>query len=349
MGDTLVKKRVEWIDCAKGITMLLVILGHSVFGSLRGAIFSFHMPLFFILSCMTYRLSADGSQLWKKSKKAFVHLVLPALILFLLDNGVKILLTALEGGFRPTLDFWKTKALTLLFASGSAVDARFPIDSVPIERMGIPWFLIVLFTGRTLLDLMHLKMGRSFVPACVLLSIAGVVIGQYVWLPLSFDVTLASLLFLLLGYGFRGYDMGKRPVVRFLTASVLWLGTMLVMELADDGTAIRNYMEMSTRRYPLYPLCLVAAVSGTMMVAYISSFLVRYLGWLKRPLMFIGEHSLMLLCVHTMDYLWEDVYTGASSEPLFQAAVRIVADLAVFVIVVYIKKLIGKWRCKNEV
>ena len=45
-------KRVEWIDLAKGLGMLLVILGHCVCfgGIMHNAIFAFHMPLFFILS-----------------------------------------------------------------------------------------------------------------------------------------------------------------------------------------------------------------------------------------------------------------------------------------------------------
>lgn len=40
--------RVKWIDYAKGITMLLVIIiGHTISDDLiRGMIFSFHMPLF---------------------------------------------------------------------------------------------------------------------------------------------------------------------------------------------------------------------------------------------------------------------------------------------------------------
>ena len=70
MTKPVTSQRVEWIDCAKGITMLLVILGHSVYGSLRGVIFSFHMPLFFIMSCLTYRMSVDMPQLVRKSKKA---------------------------------------------------------------------------------------------------------------------------------------------------------------------------------------------------------------------------------------------------------------------------------------
>ncbi len=41
-------KRIEWIDTAKGIGILLVIIGHIVpFDSnISRFIFSFHMPLF---------------------------------------------------------------------------------------------------------------------------------------------------------------------------------------------------------------------------------------------------------------------------------------------------------------
>ncbi len=48
--------RIEWIDFAKGIAILLVIIGHTVSWSggkwealVRGGIFSFHMPFFFNL------------------------------------------------------------------------------------------------------------------------------------------------------------------------------------------------------------------------------------------------------------------------------------------------------------
>lgn len=45
--------RELWIDCARGIAILLVIVGHTISGVLSGAIYSFHMPLFFIFSGIT--------------------------------------------------------------------------------------------------------------------------------------------------------------------------------------------------------------------------------------------------------------------------------------------------------
>ena len=50
------KTRIEWIDFAKGLTILLVVVGHTISnGLIRGSIFSFHMPLFFFLSGITLK------------------------------------------------------------------------------------------------------------------------------------------------------------------------------------------------------------------------------------------------------------------------------------------------------
>ncbi len=48
-------KRLDWIVIAKGIAIILVIVGHTVPNPspLRHAIFSFHMPVFFY-SCWIY-------------------------------------------------------------------------------------------------------------------------------------------------------------------------------------------------------------------------------------------------------------------------------------------------------
>lgn len=47
-----VRQRIDWIDTAKGLCMILVIVGHTLpYGNLmRNFIFSFHMPAFFFLT-----------------------------------------------------------------------------------------------------------------------------------------------------------------------------------------------------------------------------------------------------------------------------------------------------------
>ena len=44
----LTKNRVEWIDMAKGLGIIFVLLGHARFpDEIITWIYSFHMPLFF--------------------------------------------------------------------------------------------------------------------------------------------------------------------------------------------------------------------------------------------------------------------------------------------------------------
>lgn len=60
------KQRIEWIDTAKAIGICTVVIGHSVLPvSLRVWIYSFHMPLFFFLTGMTFKFT-DTKTFFKK-------------------------------------------------------------------------------------------------------------------------------------------------------------------------------------------------------------------------------------------------------------------------------------------
>ena len=55
------KKRIEYLDMAKGIGIILVVMGHSTFlqEDVLTWISSFHMPLFFVLSGMLIRIKGE--------------------------------------------------------------------------------------------------------------------------------------------------------------------------------------------------------------------------------------------------------------------------------------------------
>lgn len=60
MGYQESKKRVEWIDIAKGIGIILVIIGHAVtWNNCTYPIYAFHMPLFFFLSGIVYNYKEE--------------------------------------------------------------------------------------------------------------------------------------------------------------------------------------------------------------------------------------------------------------------------------------------------
>lgn len=62
-NSSMAKQRLDWLDIAKGIAILLVIVGHTVNNPsiIRQVIFSFHMPLFSFWPAILFELSHGGS------------------------------------------------------------------------------------------------------------------------------------------------------------------------------------------------------------------------------------------------------------------------------------------------
>lgn len=73
-------KRIEYIDIAKGIAIIMVLLGHIDLCpiGLKSSIYSFHMPLFFILSGYFMK---EGIEIRLLIKKLFKSLMVPYLII----------------------------------------------------------------------------------------------------------------------------------------------------------------------------------------------------------------------------------------------------------------------------
>lgn len=89
----MTKTRINWIDIAKGIGILLVILGHSprdimvdsypAIHFMFSFIYSFHMPLFFFLAGVTFHSfkKSDGFII-KKTRQLFIPLICYSLTIY---------------------------------------------------------------------------------------------------------------------------------------------------------------------------------------------------------------------------------------------------------------------------
>ena len=66
-GDGMKKNRMTYLDMAKGIGILFMIVGHTIsLGWQKDLIYSFHMPLFFVCSGMTMVLSNNWLE-WREA------------------------------------------------------------------------------------------------------------------------------------------------------------------------------------------------------------------------------------------------------------------------------------------
>ena len=337
-------QRIEWVDFAKGITILLVIIGHTLdldtfSGNLiRGLIFSFHMPLFFILSSTTMRLSSSFEDWLHQLKRAAIHLLIPAVSVFFFMCVVGCIR---NHSFFTSISYWTNRALSLFFASG----VKTSIFGREVWAIGMTWFLFALFIGRTIFDFLHWKLKEIWLLfITILIGIAGILLGKLHFLPLSADVALAVMPFLYFGYRLRNIDIKTQWIVKLILSLVIWLGTLY---LAWPHIHPWTYLELAARRYYLFPICYFTAIAGTMFIAEFS-FLCSNLKSLSKPLRYLGRNSLFLYMIHIIDSIWGRLYS-IEGHMFLSILLRIVCDLIVFCIWMLLKHIIKQFINKKRV
>lgn len=316
-------RREPWIDFAKGVTLLLVIIGHTVTGILNGAIYSFHMPLFFILSGITLKPSVTSAQFKDKTKHSFKRLMFPFLIIYTLQTVVYIFRNffAIQQELSFFTAYIKARILAGIFARGVSIS----VLGTKISHIGVIWFFPALFIGKTLFDCMHYKLTAKQLPIfCVLCSIAGVIIGKFTYLPFSFDIVLVITPLFYIGQHFNIFNVKKSPLKKFFIFSLSW-GILWIIT-----HAIGHYgLELASKRYPAYPLCFITAIAGTLMVSEFSVLCCQH-NFLSRPIQYIGKNSLYLLCIHTLEWDYLTKLWNIHPNMYICTILRIILDLALF-------------------
>ena len=141
------KQRIEYFDAAKGIAIIAVIVGHMGLIA-RGMtlterfIFSFHMPLFFLLSGFTYKVAQDWKTFKNHLKKGVRHLIIPCIIV----SCIGIIVQWGMGHNYSGQALWiivKQMGNALWWASGVGVNSH--------PAAGAIWFLFSLFWAKQLL------------------------------------------------------------------------------------------------------------------------------------------------------------------------------------------------------
>lgn len=170
-----------------------MIVGHTVkFGRLtRNFHFSFHMPLFFMLSGYTTRLAKDLMECRKHLRKNALHLIGPCLCIGVLS----ILAQWLKGGNLSLDAFWqitRTTADAYYWASGVSLPKH--------PAAGAVWFLFSLFWAKTCMDAISLCFQKKNWHYLFVYWHAWSFIGlARKWLPQNADVTMVAVLFVYLG------------------------------------------------------------------------------------------------------------------------------------------------------
>ena len=133
-----------------------------------------------------------------------------------------------------SLEFWRGKLFTLIFASGVSLT----YNGFEISSLGIPWFFFALFLGRSIFDYVHLAMKEEpkVILCCSLIGMIGVLYGQIQWLPFSLDIALAVMPLFYFGYFRKKFT---------LYALCSHYGQLLAEIVGRKSTVLFRYKESS--------------------------------------------------------------------------------------------------------
>jgi len=277
------KKRLNWVDMAKGFAMILVMFGHAPFSSrIRAEIYTFHVPLFFFMSGYLFS-HVKYNNFAALLKKRLITIGIPYLcfsfieyIYFFVDNN--------KHNVSPLKSFIGT-FIPIRFNSGTA-------------HNGTLWFIACLFITELIFFLIvrYTKNNNKKIITCLVVSsIIGGFYSTYIKIPLpySIDVSLIAVVFYGIGYLIKGMEnkvsklVNMRYLIIFLIINVL-LGHLNIRYLNAS-------VDMSYSRYGNYFLFYMAALCGIMASLIFCRLLPK-----SRALIYVGKNSIIFMAIHQM-------------------------------------------------
>lgn len=288
------QKRLQYIDIAKGIGILLVALAHNDLAGyapfLYHWIYSFHMPLFFFLSGMFFKPDLALTDLLRRR---FDSLLKPYFFsIFLIYFGAIFFDTM---GL-PTA---YGRILKALYANG------YYLDWVAM------WFLPALFTVNLLAFLFYLAFRRAKSPwprwigLLLLLTLGAWTVSWFNpiklhllghnltlnGLPWSLDLTLLAGFFFITG----------REVYTNLPQN--WFSSLWMLLAATALNLGLNYffpktLDLTQREYGTPLIFTLEALSGILMILAFSHQLEKSPAWLSGFLTYLGRISILILIFH---------------------------------------------------
>lgn len=309
-------ERIKWIDLSKGIAIILVVIGHTFPENsyLWNFIFSFHMPFFFIIAGFLYSPKLFKTSIINNAQR----LLLP----YFATCIAYALLILIKLRHVPLLENIRNSIVATLYGTGST-----PIQFPYIGEMGAIWFLLAMFFANIIFNYIMNKTNKSkYMQAIIIfiLSIAGYIVGQNIYLPWSIDISLVSLLFMYIGYMLKYTKFFQRKPNLFI---IFVLFSIWGLSIYNGG------LNINTRTYNNPLISIIGSVGGSIFLIYLSITISKF-EFIEKGLSYVGKETLTILCIHLLEgkcFPWEKIlhYEILYSNAIMLSIFKIIVILAI--------------------
>lgn len=273
------EKRIEYLDIAKGLLIITVILTHSPWPYAQ-YMYWFHMPAFFIISGLLYR---DGIDF----KKQFLKFYLP----YFSFSAVDILFNFLMSPDTASIGNFLSSFKSYIYG-GKAV-------------WGVFWFIPVLLISKFLFSQLRSNLKTPYVLSIIALGYIAVHlysikvipnsivnIKEQYWLPLDVDVVPLALAYYAIGF------YSKNFIKYLVTKPSMLISGMacLLLTYMNFSSGIYFYLNMKDSYYKSIGWDLIFPLCFTIFILAMSHNLAQ--GPLKRFLNYCGANSLIIMYLH---------------------------------------------------
>jgi fucose 4-O-acetylase-like acetyltransferase len=282
--------RVGYVDIAKGIGIILVVMGHNDFALIspfaHKFIYSFHMPMFFFMSGMFLK---PDLPFWPFLKNRFHRVLKPFLAILLLT-------------YFASLSFSK---VSMVMATRRLIKAMYGsghyIDWVQL------WFLPHLFAVSLFAYLFFKAVKKTRLEPYRWLILAGLyvagVFAMKLFWPFSLNILGRDLTLFGLPYGLDmvvvsgfffilGYELNRRRNDAWFASP--WTFILSGMSLLFLVWYFPAGIDFNTRQFDSLPINTLEAFIGILFILALSRQLER-IGWLSSTLSYVGQASLIIL------------------------------------------------------
>lgn len=270
-------KRDIALDIAKGIAMLLVIIGHCdnlYFTPTHHFIYSFHMPLFFLASGYLYKAKGVKDTL----KKDFRHLVIPYVMTCIAIIAIALVYYLATKDGEPL----NRLSLAALWGSGGHHYCKYLADAPGIGPL---WFLPALFICKNVYNILPEKRRLLY---SLVIFLGATVIGRYlIFLPFSILSGLSAIVFYAIGDHLK--LVKTIPYPYWTLGIICWIISLSFSNIY-----------LVTPQLDLYYVDVIGATAASLLV-YLLSKQISRVPLLKNGFSWVGANSLYIFCFHAIE------------------------------------------------